>query len=512
MNKNKETISEYCWAGRATGAVGYLLKKYAHVINQYDVDSLCEQWLYEPFKLTTQLALILREQIPQQDSRIVDCLLEKSKSIIEENPTQLKGKDQKEFEFGIKEVNYIINKGENLEVILQDRVFRKLYKKYYCSPTFVQVLFWLVIVYGVVCGGVYMYHFCPYFVEQRLYDRIVNPQKSMLYNIETIRISTLMRNCESYIEQFPEGENITKVKEIYNELRNLFEDKGCELIMAGGSCGSYIIEGESESGLNSRIEDYKSLYPNGKYLTKLYAYYDSLWTNEVNQFSAINTHGGDAKSHNFILSMLKYMKDSHIDVIVVNTNFDISEIKQVADSCYDAVVREDFKTTYPQGSLISMKDALSEYISGRNLMENKLDKLCEEFDLCMCKITNRPKSCRLYEMVSEYVIKRYYENVSIDSCPKFVVNVKITNKELIKNGKTYPQFFVIEGAYQRILYDVNYNISIILQLPNEESCCIYENTVSIADLEDKDEIKTSLDVLMRLEDICIREPFKKIGL
>lgn len=507
-NKNKETISEYCWAGRTTGAVGYLLQKYAHVINQSEVDLLCEQWVCEPIKLTTQLALILREQIPQQDSRIVDCLLEKSKSIIEENPTKLKGKDRKEFEFGIKEVNYIINKGENLEVILQDRVFRKLYKKFYCWPTLVQVLIWMVIIYGTVGGGVFMYIYCPYFVEQRLYDEIVNPQKSMLYNIEVARISTLIRNCESYIEQFPEGENITKVKEIYNELRNRFEDKGYELILAGGRCGGYIIRGESSYGLNRRIEDYKSLYPNGKYLEKLDAYYDSLWTNEIMQYSRLNNSKIDFKAHNAILSMLKYMKDSHIDVIVDNTQYDLSEIKQLPDSCCDTIVKVDSKTIYPEDEPTSLKDDLLNYLN-----RAKYEKY-EMLDSLMCEKTNRLDCCNLYEIVPIESMKYHicYENIPFEKCPQFEINVKITNKELEKNGTLCPQFFVTEGESPKILYDINYDVTITLKVPNEEPCCIYKNKVSIADLKNPKDINSTADMLERFENFSVNGFLKNIGL
>lgn len=508
MNENKETISEYCWAGRATGTIGYLLKKYAHIIDQSDVDSLCEQWVCEPFKLITQLALILRGQIPQQDSRIVDTLLEKSKSIIEKNPTRLKGKDQKEFEFGIKEVNYIIKKGENLEIILQDRVFRKLYKKLYCWPTFLQVLIWMVIIYGTVGGGVFMYIYCPYFVEQRLYDEIVNPQKSMLYNIEVARISTLIRNCESYIEQFPEGENIIKVKEIYNELRDIFENNAYKVILAGGDCGGYILRGESELGLNRRIEEYKSLYPNGKYLDKLYTYYDSLWTNEIIQYSRLNSSGIDLKVHNAILSMLKYMKDSHIDIIVGNTQYDLSEIKQFPDYCRDTIVKVDSITIYSEGEQTSLKDELlnfTKYVKTDNF---------ELLDSLMCEKTNRFDCCNLYEIVPiEYMKKcTCYENIPLEKCPQFAINVKITNKEFKKNGTLYPQFFVIEGESPKIIYDINYDVTITLQMPNEEPCCIYKNKVSIADLEKPKEIKSTEDMLKRLEDLSVNGFLKEIGL
>ncbi len=420
-----------------------MLKKYAHVINQSDVDSLREQWVCEPFKLITQLALILREQILLQDSRIVDCLLEKSKSIIEENPTQLKGKDRKEFEFGLKEVNYIINKGENLEVILQDRVFRKLYKKLYFWPDFVQGLIWTVIICGIVIGGVYMYLYCPYFVEQRLYDVIVNPQKSLLHRVETFRFHLLVRDCENYIKQFPEGENITEVKERYNELRDLFENEACELILKGGSCGNYFIRRNSECGLNRRIEGYKSLYPNGKYLEKLDAYYDSLWTNEIMQYSRLNNSKIDFKAHNAILSMLKYMKDSHIDIIVDNTQYDLSEIKQLPDFCCDTIVKVDSKIIYPEGEQPSLKDDLLNYY------ESEKNEKYEMLDSLMCERTNRLDCCNLYEIVPIETMENntyYYEYISLEKCPQFVINVKITNKELKKNGTMCPQFFVAEKS------------------------------------------------------------------
>lgn len=505
MDLNKEKISEHCWAGRTIGAVLYLFEKYAYIFEQIDIKD--EEWIEEPFKYISNIAQFLRDNIPQQDSRIVDSLLEKSHSVFERDQTQFNKTDKKEFEYGMTEVKYILRKGENLEVILQERVFSKFYKKIYYLPTYVHELLLIGIFGLVIGGGIFAFikiQNIPYFVEQRLYNKIKSPEKRGILTYPLI-----MWNCESYIEQFPNGKHITNVKERYKKLRNEFEDVAYELTLKGGEISSrYILHSESSSGLNSRIESYKELYPNGKYLDKLYAYYDSLWTNEINRFSELNSHEIDTKAHKAMLDMLKYMEENHIDTIVANTKIDVSEIMQIYDSnnCYDAIVREDFEKRYSKSELIPIYNDQLKDIGGYWVNE----KFSNMFDSCMCEKTNRLEHCKLYEMVD---IKDAEDKCApLNKYPQLAIDVKITNKELTKNGKLFPQFYVIEGDSSKMFYDINYEMNIKLIMPNKETYNIYKDIVSIADVKNISGINSSADMFIMLRDFSISGFLERLGL
>ncbi len=64
----------------------------------------------------------------------------------------------------------------------------------------------------------------------------------------------------------------------------------------------------------------------------------------------------------------------------------------------------------------------------------------------------------------------------------------------------------------KILYDINYDVTITLQIPNEEPCCIYKNKISITDIKNSEDINSTADMLERFEDFGVNGFLKNIGL